>query len=278
MADKITPETLAELRRLHAAYLAARKAVIDSRAPGATSTGLEQKLAFAAKMELHEATLYSLIPILDALAAAEAERDRLREQVEAMEPEWDGLRTDKALLRLALRRLEAANEAACAARPQAAYDAMIATAGGADALLELDAARSAARAALGAGVATASIAAEGAMTDPRVEAVKALLKTTKRFTELAVLCGYPEEQEYALSGFAAELVAAMDAVPPAPTHRHRKGGLYRLIGYGNHTETGELFAVYWDADGKLWPRPAAMFDDGRFTPLALAATTTPQEK
>lgn len=62
---------------------------------------------------------------------------------------------------------------------------------------------------------------------------------------------------------ADEIIAAMNA----PTHRHRKGGLYHLIGYGPHTETGELFAIYRGADGKLWPRPAAMFDDGRFTPI-----------
>ena len=59
------------------------------------------------------------------------------------------------------------------------------------------------------------------------------------------------------------LVAAAEA----PTHRHRKGGLYRLLGVAQHTETGEVLAVYRGQDGRLWARPKAMFEDGRFTPL-----------
>lgn len=66
---------------------------------------------------------------------------------------------------------------------------------------------------------------------------------------------------------ADEVIAAYEAAGNTPTHRHRKGGLYQLLGYGPHTETGELFAIYRDAEGKLWSRPAAMFDDGRFTPI-----------
>jgi hypothetical protein len=58
-----------------------------------------------------------------------------------------------------------------------------------------------------------------------------------------------------------------------PTHRHRKGGLYELIGYGRHTETDEAVAIYRSADGIWWVRPAEMFDDGRFEPVAI--TTGP---
>ena len=51
------------------------------------------------------------------------------------------------------------------------------------------------------------------------------------------------------------------------THRHRKGGLYQLLGYGRHTETDEAVAIYRSADGPLWVRPSDMFDDGRFQPV-----------
>ena len=53
-----------------------------------------------------------------------------------------------------------------------------------------------------------------------------------------------------------------------PTHIHKKGGLYKLIGFGNHTETNQRFAVYEDAKGKLWIRPVEMFKEpGRYTPI-----------
>ena len=50
-----------------------------------------------------------------------------------------------------------------------------------------------------------------------------------------------------------------------PTHRHLKTGrLYSLLGYGRHSESQEELAIYQGADGNLWTRPKAMFDDGRF--------------
>jgi hypothetical protein len=64
-----------------------------------------------------------------------------------------------------------------------------------------------------------------------------------------------------------ELIAVCEAAANAPTHRHRKGGLYRLIGYAHHTEEVAVVAVYADSDGVLWARPAEMFDDGRFQPV-----------
>lgn len=67
--------------------------------------------------------------------------------------------------------------------------------------------------------------------------------------------------------------------PPAPsplaragwqaTHRHKKGGLYRLISYGTDEATRAPVAIYDDAYGTVWVRVAAEFDDGRFTPLDL---------
>ncbi len=60
------------------------------------------------------------------------------------------------------------------------------------------------------------------------------------------------------------------------THRHYKGGLYRVVGQATHSETREAMTVYehlWPHDRGMWVRPAEMFhgllDDGtvRFKPL-----------
>lgn len=60
------------------------------------------------------------------------------------------------------------------------------------------------------------------------------------------------------------------------THRHYKGGLYRVIGSARHSETLETMTLYehlWPHEQGLWVRPKAMFegrlDDGRirFEPL-----------
>lgn len=54
------------------------------------------------------------------------------------------------------------------------------------------------------------------------------------------------------------------------THRHYKGGLYRVIGSARHSETLETLTLYehlWPHEQGLWVRPQAMFegrlDDGR---------------
>ena len=61
------------------------------------------------------------------------------------------------------------------------------------------------------------------------------------------------------------------------THRHYKGGLYRVIGSAKHSETLEPTTVYehlWPQAHGLWVRPEAMFygtlADGslRFAPIA----------
>lgn len=58
-----------------------------------------------------------------------------------------------------------------------------------------------------------------------------------------------------------------------PTHRHYKGGLYRVLFEAIHTETEESMTVYQTPDGRNWVRPAAMFNDTlpdgrrRFTPI-----------
>lgn len=53
-----------------------------------------------------------------------------------------------------------------------------------------------------------------------------------------------------------------------PTHRHYKGGLYQLDGYGRSSETEQENAYYRSADGRRWDRPRAMFDEpGRFVAI-----------
>lgn len=52
-----------------------------------------------------------------------------------------------------------------------------------------------------------------------------------------------------------------------PTHRHKKGGLYRLICYGTLEADRSPVAIYDDAIGSVWVRAASEFDDGRFTPV-----------
>ncbi|MEM9709273.1 MAG: DUF1653 domain-containing protein [Pseudomonadota bacterium] len=52
-----------------------------------------------------------------------------------------------------------------------------------------------------------------------------------------------------------------------PTHRHRKGGLYRLVGQGVYEPDRSPVAIYDDRDGTIWIRPLDEFNDGRFDPV-----------
>lgn len=59
-------------------------------------------------------------------------------------------------------------------------------------------------------------------------------------------------------------------------YKHRKGGVYYVIGVGQHTESEDYELMFSDSDlvfyqgldGKLWARPLTMFVDGRFTRCA----------
>lgn len=59
-----------------------------------------------------------------------------------------------------------------------------------------------------------------------------------------------------------------------PTHRHRKGGDYRFLATGIDEATREPVVIYDDADGTIWVRAKAEFEDGRFTPLKTDAANT----
>lgn len=56
-----------------------------------------------------------------------------------------------------------------------------------------------------------------------------------------------------------------------PTHRHRKGGLYRVIARGEIEADLTPCVIYDDRAGRVWVRPAAEFDDGRFVALRVKA-------
>lgn len=51
------------------------------------------------------------------------------------------------------------------------------------------------------------------------------------------------------------------------THRHKKGGLYRLVTTGTLEADRSPVAIYDDAEGNTWVRALAEFQDGRFTAL-----------
>ncbi len=53
----------------------------------------------------------------------------------------------------------------------------------------------------------------------------------------------------------------------SPTHRHRKGGLYRVLARGILETDRSAAVIYDDAEGTIWIRPAGEFDDGRFESL-----------
>ncbi len=62
-------------------------------------------------------------------------------------------------------------------------------------------------------------------------------------------------------------VAYPDATGWRATHRHRKGGLYRRMCDGILEADRSDVVIYDDADGTVWVRARAEFEDGRFTPL-----------
>ncbi len=62
------------------------------------------------------------------------------------------------------------------------------------------------------------------------------------------------------------------------SHRHYKGGLYKVLGEAKHSETGESLVIYehlWPHDRSLWARPSSMYYDRladgrlRFEPISV---------
>lgn len=45
------------------------------------------------------------------------------------------------------------------------------------------------------------------------------------------------------------------------TYKHYKGGLYKVLMVGKHTETGELLVIYEDSRGNTWVRPQDEFEE-----------------
>jgi len=82
------------------------------------------------------------------------------------------------------------------------------------------------------------------------------------------------DEGYMVRSFKSE-EEALDSA----THRHYKGGLYRLIGFGTHTETKEPMVLYehlWPHERAMWVRPRAIWDslvestgEVRFEPLVV---------
>ena len=52
-----------------------------------------------------------------------------------------------------------------------------------------------------------------------------------------------------------------------PTHKHKKGRFYQVIGEGYVEATMERAVIYKNDLGILWIRPSEEFYDGRFTPV-----------
>ncbi len=58
--------------------------------------------------------------------------------------------------------------------------------------------------------------------------------------------------------------------PWHPTHRHKKGGGYRLLGYAVLEADRSSVAIYDDAEGTVWVRSAEEFNQtDRFAPVTL---------
>lgn len=55
--------------------------------------------------------------------------------------------------------------------------------------------------------------------------------------------------------------------PWRATHRHRKGGEYRVLSYGLLEADRTEAVIYDDEDGQIWVRSKSEFNDGRFVKI-----------
>lgn len=51
----------------------------------------------------------------------------------------------------------------------------------------------------------------------------------------------------------------MDKIIIGGKYKHFKGGIYKVIAVGRHTERAETDIVYSDSDGAVWIRPLSQF-------------------
>jgi len=120
-------------------------------------------------------------------------------------------------------------------------------------------------------------------TEAEIDAVAAALFQQWTAEILGRLETWEQQKSFTKSSYRqmakfaiAALASARSPAPEwRPTHRHYKGGLYRKIGEGIHTETVEPLTFYDNAKGELFARPTAMFNGSvdwngyqlRFAPL-----------
>jgi hypothetical protein len=62
----------------------------------------------------------------------------------------------------------------------------------------------------------------------------------------------------------AVAASVADEVPCWSWWRHRKGGLYMVLGTGFEESAVRLVVIYRSTEGVAWTRPVAEFLDGRF--------------
>lgn len=56
-----------------------------------------------------------------------------------------------------------------------------------------------------------------------------------------------------------------------PTHRHKKGGLYRVLCDAKLESDESDVVVYYDREGRVWVRSKSEFYDGRFKALTVTS-------
>ena len=80
------------------------------------------------------------------------------------------------------------------------------------------------------------------------------------------IVGLPQTVVVQGSGHSQTTLAATTCTPVmwTPTHRHQKGGIYRLVCFGTNEADRSTVAIYDDPTGVVWVRSALEFNDGRF--------------
>ena len=114
-------------------------------------------------------------------------------------------------------------------------------------------------------------------------------KWAAEFRQTAIRLGYSDMDEGWLIGWFANAIERTRAVDrwareaaeaaATPTHRHvRTGGLYTVLHRGAIEADLKPAVIYRGENGRVWVRPAAEFDDGRFEPLPAPPKETPDAR